>query len=136
MTHENDNDFHKLTLSQREGLSPLPEAMQLEHIPRIFKQIVWRIIDTEIGRSASHYYDYNSYSYWSDEFETKNIGSIIETYKFDIEGIYHDEIQECDPSTAASFLKERIEGGAWHEVLTLIEFILRHKYCSKTCTTV
>ena len=52
MTTDGNGDFYKLTFAQREGKSPLPEAMELEHVPQQFRQLVWLSIDEEIGDLA------------------------------------------------------------------------------------
>ena len=125
MTHENDDDFYKLTFSQREGKAPLPEPMRLEHVPRKFRQEVWLSIETEISETSGGF----EFLSWIKADE--NIGSIIYSYKFDISGDFHDDIEYYGPKESAEFFKKWIRNGNYHEVLTLIEFILRHEYCSE-----
>ena len=127
MAHENEDDFYKLTFSQREGRTPLPEPMRLDHIPQRFRQLAWKVIDGEIGDSADRYYG-RSDSY-SSFLSKPNIGSIIYSYKFDVLEQLHDDIEWCGPTESAYFFKELISNGNDHQLLTLIEFVLRHEYC-------
>ena len=134
MAHEHDDDFSKLTFSQREGKVPLPEPMQLEHIPQRFRQLVWQVIDGEIKESNSSIPEGlfemagDSCIPWNRD---PNLGSIVKSYKFDVLGMLHDEIGEFGPIKSAQFFKELITGWSYHNILTLIEFVLRHQYCSK-----
>ena len=133
MTHGNDNDFDKLTFSQREGKAPLPEPMRLEYIPRRFRQLVWLYMDSEIQRMS--YPESATYRItdrdWERLRDNKNIGSIISSYRFEVLGQFHDDIGGYDPQKSRTFFKEMIEGGNYHQTLTLIEFVLRHEYCSE-----
>ena len=139
MAHEHDDDFYELTFSQREDKVPLPEPMQLEHIPQRFRQLVWQVIDGEIRESSWGYYgpNYSNYYYDCRDIDRvsfsieQHLGSIVRSYKFDVLDTLHDEIEEYGPIESAKFFKGLITGGNYHEVLTLIEFVLRHQYCSK-----
>ena len=124
MAHENNDDFYKLTFSQREGKAPLPEPMRLGHVPHKFRQAAWLSIESEI-RKTSEDLEFPS---WVEDDD--NIGSIIRSYRFHISGDFHDEIGSYGPDDATIFLKQLIRDGDYHEALTLIEFILRHEYCS------
>lgn len=129
MAHEHDDDFYKLTFSQREGEVPLPEPMRLEHVPQRFRQLVWQAIDGEIKESGQDLYS----SYSSSWDRDPNLGSIVQSYEFDVLGKLHDEIEWYNPETTAHFFKGRIAyGSSYHEVLTLIEFVLRHEYDSES----
>ena len=127
MTHENDSDFYKLTFSQREGKSSLPEPMRLEHIPNKFRQAIWLSIATEIKESSVDIPE-SAFPIFDPE---RDIGSIIESYEYDILGRFHDEISSYWPDEALTFFKEAICEGNYHEVLTLLEYVLRHEYCSE-----
>ena len=128
MAHEHDDDFSKLTFSQREGKAPLPEPMRLEHIPQRFRQLVWQVIDREIDESVQDLYSLNRS--WDRD---PNLGSIVQWYKFDVLGKLHDEIEWYNPKTTAHFFKRMIAyDSSYHEILTLIEFVLRHEYCSES----
>ena len=133
MTPENDNDFYKLSFSEREGKTPLPEPMRLGHLPKQFRQLAWLSIDTEIRKTS--YAESDVYAVtgedWKQFRNNKNIGSIISSYKFEILRQFHDNIGDYDPQRSRAFFKEMIEGGNYHQILTLIEFVLRHEYCSE-----
>ena len=127
MSHENDNDFYKLTFSQREGKASLPEPMRLEHIPQRFRQLAWRVIDGEISDSSD--WDYRDGRYFLTE---PNIGSILRSYEFDVLGKFHDEIDGMTPGASAESFRDLIGGEDYHDVLTCIEFILRDERCSES----
>lgn len=118
MAHEHDDDFYRLTFSQREGKAPLPEPMRLEHVPQRFRQLMWQVIDREI--------ESNNYVVQSNS--RVNLRSIMHSYKFNILGEFHDDIED-DPEAPAYFFKEVISEEPYHTVLTLIEFTLRHECC-------
>ena len=129
MPLENDDDFYRLTFSQREGKAPLPEPMDLEHIPHRFRQLAWRVIDGEIRNSSNLDSGF-------DYFTTKpNIGDIHHSYEFDVLIKFHDEIDwrvGDEPSSSCHFFRELIKNEDYHNVLTCIEFILRHEHCSES----
>ena len=125
MVHENNDDFCKLTFSQREGQVPLPEPMQLEKIPDKFRQAVWLLLDNEIKKcSATNHYGKIYYSSYG------KIGKILYAYQFHILGRIHDEIGRT-PDSDLNIFRNIVISGTYHEILTLIEFILRHRYCSE-----
>ena len=131
MTTENNNEFYDLTFSQREGKSPLPEAMTLEHIPQRFRQLAWRSVDRAIDeRSGDLSFDIDSYD--PDEpigIICEGIPRIIESYKFDILLKPHDEIAYPCPSKDKEFSRKIILSGEYHNTITFIEYILRHREC-------
>ena len=124
MSLENDDDFYKLTFSQREGKAALPEPMRLEYLPHRFRQLAWRVISGEIHDSSDFDVDV---PYFLAE---PNIGSILRSYEFDVLAKFHDEIVGYDPESSFRFLRELISYEDCHNVLTCIEFILRHEFCS------
>ena len=126
MSLENDDDFYKLTFSQREGKASLPEPMLLEYIPQRFRQLAWRVIDGEIRDSSGNY---NDIPYFLRE---PNIGSILRSYEFDVLGKFYDETVGHDPDSSARVFKKLISSENYHNVLTCIEFILRHECCSES----
>ena len=127
MRHGNDKDFDKLTFSQRESKAPLPESMQLGHIPRKFRQLAWKSLEEEISRLANYISDSDDpyYSYLVSDFH-----EITNSYHFDILEKPHDEIR-YDIQENSKFIRDNIWNGTYHEVLTLIEYILRDKRCSE-----
>ena len=126
MSLENDDDFYKLTFSQREGKASLPEPMLLEHIPRRFRQLAWRVIDGEIRDSSD--FDLDDPNFLTEP----NIGTILCSYEFDVLDKYHDEIAGYDAGSAFHFFRKLISYENYHDVLTCIEFILRHEFCSES----
>ena len=109
-----DDDFYEQTFSQREGKAPLPEPMRLEHIPQKFRQLVWLFIDGEDHQDGLYFLD--------------TINTIMRDYQFDILGTLHDEIVFWQWDDFRKLITE----GEYHEILTVIEFVLRHKDCSET----
>ena len=145
MTQKTDDDFRGLTFEQREGKAPMPEPMKLESIPQRFRQLAWCVIEKEIRSTANYdidrldprvkieYEEIGEDPYWASYgFESeKNIGSILESYEFEVQLKLHDEINEYGPEQASSFIKRVLTQGDYHEVLTLVEFTLRHECCSE-----
>lgn len=126
ITLEKNDDYYKLTFSQRVGETSLPEPMRLRHIPTKFRQELWLSIETEINRSSYQFRYSHSFA-----FDTEpNVGTIIESYKYDILEHFHDEIAHHGPEEARTFFKVSIREGSYHEILTLIEYVLRHRDCS------
>ena len=117
---ENERD-KKLTFSQREGLSPLPEAMQLKHVTTDFRNIVWLAVDKAIERESDGFVVY---------FRDASTRAIILSYCIRILHWPHDQIVHS-PSNHRELLRKTILEGTFDEVLTLVEFILRAKRCSQ-----
>ena len=117
MKTEGSSEFNKLTFSQREGKIPLPESMQLEEVSSKFRQLIWHCIDTDSGGFINAY-------------------EMIYSYRFDILNEPHDEITDYgdedrsfSDTSVGSFAKDTILNGEYHEILTMIEFFLRHEEC-------
>lgn len=132
------DDYYKLTFSQREGKAQLPEAMTLEHIPQRFRQLAWLSVDNAIGDLITDFYDFDSNSYSSDGpigSLPDGIPNIIRSYKFDIMLIPHDKISYPCPSEDREFSRKIILFGEYHDTITFIEHILRHKECTDSLYT-
>lgn len=125
MAHQNDDDFYKLTFSQREGKASLPEPMRLEYIPHRFRQLAWQVISGEIHNSS----DFDVYDPYF--LEEPNIGSILRSYEFDVLDKFHDETVGHNPESSLRFYRELISSDNYHNILTCIEFMLRDERCSK-----
>ena len=125
MTTDKNEDFYKLHFAQREGKAPLPEVMELEHVPQSFRQHVWLYIDQEIkdlaGSGIDDYYE---------TYQNCGISQIIWLYRFEVNQTPHDEIPHDRPSDDRAFARESVLFGKYHEVITFVEYILRHKECS------
>lgn len=130
---ERAQDFYKMTFSQRERKVPLPDQMQAEHIPSKFRRLIWKYIDKEIrentieGGFGSSLIYVNKYGDSYDIEEVAHIGCIVSDYKFEVLGTPHDEIV-IDPESDSIFLRNITLNGAYHELLTLIEYFLRHEF--------
>ncbi len=122
MKTEGSSEFNKLTFSQREGKIPLPEPMQLKEVSPKFRQLIWHCIGTNSGGFI-------------------NAHEMIYSYRFDILNEPHDEIVSHDEyenyedisfsdTSVGSFAKDTILNGEYHEILTMIEFFLRHEGCT------
>ena len=109
----------RLTFSQREGIAPLPEAMRLKQVTADFINLVWFIVDTAITEQQL-----NERLYKHDA----PISSIIRSYFLRVHKYPHDEI-EYSPSQHRGYLRKTILEGDYHEVLTLVEFIVSRKRC-------
>lgn len=120
-----DDEFRDLTFSQREGKSPLPETMELEHIPQKFRHLTWRLIDTEIKESSAVVDFGPDGSYYRD----LNFIDILWSYRFEIQQIPHDQIP-CSPSTDGEFSRKMLLSGSYHQAITFVEYIIRHEQCS------
>ena len=126
MTTDGKGDFYKLTFAQREGKAPLPEAMELEHVPQQFRQLVWLSIDEEIG-------DLAGIGAIDDYYETQpvhGVAQIIWSFQFEIQLIPHDKIPHSTPTIDQEFSREVVLHGQYHEVIAFVEYILRHEECS------
>ena len=124
MTKEKGGDNYKLTFSQREEKTSLPETMQLEHVPQLFRQLAWVILAdaiSELSSSEDHYV----------YFSSPRIPDIIFAFQFFVQSIPHDEITRYVPSVDKNFARKLILHGDYHETLTFIEYILRHEGCTE-----
>ena len=124
MTTEKGDEFHNLTFSQREGRAPLPEVMKLEHVPWKFRQLAWHFVDSAI-RNKTHF-DFDMY----DNEHSRGIDSIIWSYRFEIQLEPHDDISHSTPSKDREVSRKLLLDGEYHDVLTFVEYILRHEECS------
>ena len=127
MTHENDRNFYKLNFSQREGKVPLPEPMQLEYIPRRFRQFAWKSIEEEISRLTDYTSDPDDPGFF---YQVSDFHKITDSYHFNILEKPHDDIR-YNLQENSEFVRDKIWNGTYHEVLTLIEYILRDERCSE-----
>ena len=113
-----NEEFYQLTFSQREGLTPLPEPMRLEHVSDDFRNLVWLAVDNAIGQeelSIGHK-------------GNANIRHIVLDYTVRVFHWSHDSITHS-PSVHRRHLRGIILQQNYDRVLTLVEFILRHNLC-------
>ncbi len=117
-----DEEIYEFTFSQREGITPLPRPMELGSVTQTFRNLVWRAIDTEINSQSE--FDFDFYTH------PEGIPEIIESYQFEIEQRPHDGISYPAPEHDRHFARKIVLNGEYHEVITLVEYILRHNQCS------
>ncbi len=110
----------RLTFSQREGLAPLPGIIRLGYVSKDFRHIVWLVVDTAIRHEAI---DDDRY------YKDASISMIIRSYFFMVHQWPHDQIQHT-PIRHRGYLRDIILEGKYHELLTLVEFMVSHKHCS------
>ncbi len=114
-----NDELRDSTFSQREGKSPLPEVMKLEHIPKKFRNLAWLLIGEEIAKSDSLTFSGRLF-----------IENVIWSYVFEIKEIPHDEVQSVLNWKYGKFAREILLSGDYHEAITLVEYIIRHEECS------
>ena len=129
MSSSVENEHNSLTFSQREHKAPFPHAMELQQLPKRFKQLVWRSIDTEIEQLISSIFMLDMPPYYPSGRDIPGLPEIIWAYKFDIELLPHDEIPYPNPIKDKEFCRELILTKDYHEVLTFVEYILRNESC-------
>ena len=114
-----NEEFYKLTFSQREGRAPLPEAMCLEHVSTDFRNLVWLAVDNAIRQETSIAGGYQ---------RNGSMPHIVSDYIVNVLHWPHDRI-EHEPFEHQNLLKNIILQEDYDHVLTLVEFILRHNSC-------
>lgn len=133
MGTQNDHSINKLTFAQREGRTPLPEPMRLQHISKKFRQLVWLTIETAIQKDITEDFDAHSRVYYRYK-PYSNIGNIFARYRFNVCEEFHTDIpsfgpNEYKPTEDMELAQRIIQSGKYHEVLTFIEYILRDRDC-------
>ena len=119
-----NEEFYKLTFSQREGKAPLPEPMRLEHVPENFRNLVWLAVDNTIKHEWIVNEDYGEAYYCN----SASMYHIVYDYTVKVLHWPHDDIDHS-PSEHHNLLRETILESDYDLVLTLVEFILRHNSC-------
>ena len=119
-----NEEFYKLTFSQREGKVPLPEPMRLEYVSEEFRNFVWLAVDKAIGQEWIVDEDYREGYYC----ENPSMYQIVYDYTVKVLHWPHDHI-ENSPSEHHDLLRKTILENDYDLVLTLVEFILRHNGC-------
>ena len=131
MTNGQEGGSEQLTFSQRYGHQPLPEPMRLEHVTQKFKQLIWGVIEQEIQRqSKSRSSLSRNYKLFNNSME-----KILFLYRYEVLEWLADDARKVhwdgkgNPDADKSWVKNQISNGQYHEILSLIEFILRQKIC-------
>ncbi|MDE0304221.1 MAG: hypothetical protein OXI87_04955 [Albidovulum sp.] len=114
-------DHDHLTFSQREGKVPLPAPMKLESLSRKFRLRIARLITNQIRQDTDFYADFYG-------FKHKHMSVVLADYCCEVEEFF-SEPENRLPSKDRKFIQERCKNSGYHEVLTLIEFMLRHEQC-------
>ena len=109
----------RLTFSQREGKAPLPEPMRLEYLSKRFRNFVWLYLDEAIEDSNTGSMHGSMY----EQYERSKIHDIIKKYTILIKGDPHDSIEHTSMNHKI-LLRPLILNGEYHDVLTLIEFVM------------
>ena len=111
-------DFNRPTFSERMGLASLPEPMRSEHLPDSFRNLIWLAVDRAITGSrdplGSRYYSPNC-----------AMQEVIHDYTIRVLGYPHDQINHEIPEHR-ELMKSIFTGGQWYQVLTFLEYLLRH----------
>ena len=130
MTRENDNDFAKLPFSQRSGEVTLPEPMRLGYVTQRFKQLIWQAIEQETQHQTSSLI-IHKYKMFDNSME-----KLLFLYRYEVLEMLIDDARmgywygEGNPDADKRWVKNQINNGEYHEILSLVEFILRQKTCS------
>lgn len=119
-----NEEFYKLTFSQREGRAPLPEPMRLEHVSQDCRHLVWLAFDNSIKQELRRQPDFGYYYYERNS----SMYHIVSEYTIKVLHWPHDHIKH-EPHEHQVLLREEIIEKNYDQVLTLVEFILRHNHC-------
>ena len=123
-----NEEFYKLTFSQREGKAPLPEPMRLEYISRDFRNLVWLAVDNAIKREM--FFDRDIEQIIDAYEKHDSMYHVVSDYTFKVLHWPHDSIDHR-PIKHQELLRKTIIGKRYDFALTLVEFILRHNLCPK-----
>ena len=121
MTSKQEKEWNELTFSQREGKAPLPEALQLGKLTRKFKNNIWYVFESDMGK-----YTYCSIDDWNQSLEENYWSNLIFSYQFDVLEISHMEIA-ANLEYSEHWLENLIFKKEYHEILNLIEYMFNFK---------
>ena len=119
-----NEEFYKPTFSQREGRASLPEPMRLEYVSEDFRNLVWLAVDNAIEQEKAMDGDIDLGFYEG----SASMYLIVSDYAFKVLHWPHDHIDHV-PLEHQGFLRKTILEKTYDQVLTLVEFILRHNSC-------
>ena len=130
MTDEQSKEeWRKLTFAQREGKAPLPEPLQAGVLTRRFRNRVWCVIEISIIHNSTN--DHLNGSRFTKTAEGRFFKIFPYSCKFNVSDIPHDEIEITGPWRVRGWFRNLILEAESHEVLTIIEYMLRHSYMPK-----
>ena len=121
-----NEEFYKLTFSQREGKAPLPEPMRLEHVSKDFRNLVWFAVDNAIKREM--FFDSDIEQIINAYEKHDSMYHVVSDYTFKVLHWPHDH-SDHRPIEHQNLLRETVLEKRYDFVLTLVEFILRHSRC-------
>ena len=113
-------EYYSQTFSQREGRSPLPEPMRLEHLSSTFRNEVWFCIDQTILKFGT-----DGNRKLLGVYRGSPISVFIFFYIRKVVDTPHDEIMN-EMHEHRHLLKQVITKGSYDSVLTFIEMFLRY----------
>lgn len=93
----------RLTFSQRKGLTPPPEPVQLESVDQRLRTDLWNLLYHQLFKPFANPAPYSLVSFWWNHF-----GQAAEDY---------------DERRVAFLVKQTLSEGEWYEVYDLLEFI-------------
>ena len=93
--------------------------MRLGHVSVDFRNLLWRAVAAAISRERGLYDSYVDGAF---------LREVIIDYYMDIRHQPHDSMPHR-PGNHRTLLREIVLQKPYHEVLTLVEFFLRHGYC-------
>ena len=120
MMDKGSKEWRNLTFSQREDKAPLPEPLQAGKLTTKFRNRVWHFFETTITRCYGM--DYNTrfgrerIDFWENCFIN---------YHFYIQDMPHDSISDAEEIGVRNWLRTVVLEEDSHEVLTVLEYILR-----------
>ena len=94
--------------------------MRLEYLPQDFRNRVWRVMDWWINRGRDSYY---KSIYKDNSFERQ----IVIEYTVSILHQPHDSMEHL-PEKHRALLRKIVLDGKYHQVLSLVEFVLRSSF--------
>ena len=94
--------------------------------------MIWKAIDTELDETR----DWGAPGLWPEFSIQANLGTILHDYELNVLEKFHDDLSGYSSvGMCHAFFKKLIcedhEAEDYHEILTVIEFILRHEACSE-----
>ncbi len=133
MENNKGREWRELTFSQRGKKAPLPESLQVGQLTIKFKNRIWLVLATSINDNAALYDSENLKDY--EDFFNSDAGKYWKkfyiSYHSMMSNIPHDIPKKISPSTVKEWLKSIIFDGEYHEVLTMLEIMLRIEYIPK-----
>lgn len=109
----------RLTFKQAEGIDPLPTQLQRGQISQQFRAVLWALLHAELLR---HRYSFE------DEYLPEPWDTILRDAHVHYDHKPVDEFPRRYFNLELS-LKHLVLGGAWHDVLGWLEYVLRHTTC-------